>query len=46
MNTKQNYSAPSAEMLTVRFEAGFLGLSNGAGTATGENMTVTADEEW
>ncbi len=42
MNTKQNYSAPSAEMLTVRFEASFAGTAN----ATGENMTVTADEEW
>lgn len=45
MNMKRVYFAPSTEMVTVRFEEGFLGLSGGQGNATGENMSVE-NEDW
>lgn len=43
---KMIYSAPEVEKYTVQIEKEFLGLSGGEGNATGENMSVSNDEEW
>lgn len=46
IDMKLVYSAPKAEMVPVLVEEGFLGLSGGQGNATGEDMTVTTEEDW